>query len=129
ARAGFRWDVFGYCVEAVADSTAQFADPRRFGAMFINQTALLGLEILDRVFVGGKHVGVVEISESASVSSTLRVHYRPLDYVNGKQRLIIEPQFAGVIGGFFSPCLHFALAGAGSGFDQIRTGLGAAKLD
>src|SRR5438045_1994848 len=48
-RARFCRRLFGDLVEAVPDSTAQLTDSRRRGTVFVDQPALLGLEVLYRV--------------------------------------------------------------------------------
>jgi len=96
--------------------------------VFVNQPAVLGLEILYRVLDGGKHLGVVQISEGACPDAALRIDYRALDPVKSEQPTLIELQIAGVGGGLLAAQRHFSLGDGGSSLDQVRARLGAGEF-
>ena len=120
--------VFGDLVEAVANSPAQIAYSGRRGAVFVNQPALFGLEILYCVVDGGKQIGVVEIVEATRSYAALRIEYRELDPVKSEQRSLIEPHITWVGNSLLSSQLHFSLAGTGASLNQIRARLGTSEF-
>src|SRR5437879_5800200 len=82
--------IFADLFDMSLDSSAQLIDAMRAGTMFVDQPALFGLEVLNRILDRGKHVRVVEPAKPSRSHASLRANDRSPNCVEHRRCRIVQ---------------------------------------
>src|SRR6185295_1509096 len=128
ARAVLNWNVLEHLIKGGLYASAQLVDSRCVTAVFVDQTAFFGIEILSAILNRCKHVCVFHIAKRKRADPALRLYHRNLDRMDRHQLAIIQYQ-SPAIWCFPAAKFFLAMTDACSGFNQIGTSLGAGQFD